>query len=501
LPIGKALAAWIRSLSPNGAPPDIEAVRTAAFLDISADLLTNTEKLLAGSLLLGMDHANPATALADSDYSPLPFDEAIKFLKARVSLTKAEWAALEPKLAFRAFTMAKLTQCDYIEAVRGRLVNALEKGEGFEQLWGDVKAIAEADGSTIKPGYWETVYRTNVQTAYNAGRRMQFDRDPPSALALMVLEDERTSSICRPLAGLVLPYNHPFWEDHWPPFHFNCRTTVRGVYDYEVGRVPVQNVPMKRLRKEFHPQSGFGENPLAVDSFWMYTPSMMERAERYGIANDFYNLYLNLFSPTGKLEKGITFSSVAYKPLRERLVTAFQTVPASIKKQIEQIQNQVGVVPSIKLGEGDRVVSFYNHQKRAVFLRTGVDAGVIRHEYGHALDSVSVNNKDFDNAVVNDAYRYYNRIDGVSNLGKQVSNDPSWYDIPAISDTFSALTKNMIVGKYGHPTAYWNQGFLWQKFEIVANAHDLWGAGDKQLIQKYHEYFPYLAAFFDKLFE
>ena len=59
--------------------------------------------------------------------------------------------------------------------MRGRLVYALEKGEGFEQAWEDVRALAEEDGSTIKPGYWETVYRTNVQTAYNAGRRMQFD--------------------------------------------------------------------------------------------------------------------------------------------------------------------------------------------------------------------------------------------------------------------------------------------------------------------------------------
>jgi len=280
------MAAWIRSLSPDGTPPSLEAVRSVSLPDISTDLTVNTEKLIAGALLLGMDHASPATALADSDYTPLPFDEAIKFLKARVSLTKAEWAALEPKLAFRAFTMAKLTQCDYIESVRGRLVTSLEKGEGFDQLWSDIKAIADADGSTIKPGYWETVYRTNVQTAYNAGRRMQLDRNPPSALALMVLEDERTSAICRPLAGLVLPYNHPFWEDHWPPFHFNCRTTVRAIYDYEVGHIPVENVPMKRLRKEFHPQSGFGQNPLQTGSFYEMTDEMAKRALRYGIMGD-----------------------------------------------------------------------------------------------------------------------------------------------------------------------------------------------------------------------
>jgi len=203
-----------------------------------------------------------------------------------VSLTKAEWAALEPKLAFRAFTLAKLTQCDYIEAVRGRLVTALEKGEGFEQLWNDIKGIADSDGATIKPGYWETVYRTNIQTSYNAGRRMQFDRSPPAALALMVLEDERTSDICRPLAGLVLPYEHPFWDDHWPPFHFNCRTTVRGIYEDEVGRIPSENVPMNKLRKEFKPQAGFGENPLQKQTIWKLTQPMLDRIERYGLREE-----------------------------------------------------------------------------------------------------------------------------------------------------------------------------------------------------------------------
>lgn len=286
--MGKAVAEWIRSLSPDGSPPSLEAVKAAPFPDAEKDLIQETERMLAGAMLLGMDHAERGLRLADPapEHTPISFEEAIKFLKARVSLTKAEWAALEPKLAFRSFTLAKLTQCDYIEAVRGRLVTALEKGEGFEQLWNDIKGIAESDGAAIKPGYWETVYRTNIQTIYNAGRRMQFDRSPPAAIALMVLEDERTSDICRPLAGLVLPYEHPFWEDHWPPFHFNCRTTVRGIYDEEVGRIPSENVPMNKLRKEFKPQAGFGANPIKSGTFYDITDEMAKRALNYKIMGD-----------------------------------------------------------------------------------------------------------------------------------------------------------------------------------------------------------------------
>ena len=115
---------------------------------------------------------------------------------------------------------------------------------------------------------------------------MQFYRARPRAYALLVLEDERTSSICRPLLGLALPADHPFWEDHWPPFHFNCRTTVWGIYEEEVGRVPVQNPSLAKLRKTFRPQEGFGGNPIKSGSFFELTDEMAKRALRYGIMKD-----------------------------------------------------------------------------------------------------------------------------------------------------------------------------------------------------------------------
>lgn len=132
--------------------------------------------MLAGALLLGMDHADQKLQLEDPnpEYHPIPFDEAIQFLKARVSLTKAEWNDLEPKFVFRAFTTAKLTQCDYIES-------------------------------------------------------------------------------------------------------------VRDIYEDEVGRIPSKNVPMNKLRKEFKPQSGFGQNPIKSGTFFELTDEMAKRALHYGI--------------------------------------------------------------------------------------------------------------------------------------------------------------------------------------------------------------------------
>ncbi|WP_253702936.1 phage minor head protein [Treponema denticola] len=257
----------------------------------------------ASSLLIGMEHAAGNISLADDtgqpdlDISfstePLPFEEAIDFFKGKVSLTKEEWEDLEPKLRFRAFTVARLAEADHIEMLRGRLLHAIEKGEHFTETWKDVKAFTEEADQPFSARYFETVYRTNIQSTYNAGRLMQYQNNMPPAWELLFIEDGRTSDICRGLAsiagnGKALAASHSFWSTYgFPPYHFNCRTTFRAVYDYEIGRgMEIENVPMKQIRENFKPQEGFGGNPIEKESWWKITPAMLERADKYGVTAD-----------------------------------------------------------------------------------------------------------------------------------------------------------------------------------------------------------------------
>ena len=240
-----------------------------------------------------MDHAGGDLALADGDpggavpaeIPQIPFKEAAEFFKSRIPVTADEWDELEPKLRFRAFAVGKLNDCDAVNRVKGKLLSALEQGRSLEELWPEL--AEEGRG----PFYWESVYRTNLQTAYNAGRRMQIDRAKPDALELLVVEDERTTGICKPLSGLGRPYDDPFWNDHWPPFHFNCRTTVRPIFKFmpEYKNMLREDVRAERTQR-FTPAPGFGGSPLDTGSFWKITPNMLERAARYGIAGDIEKL-------------------------------------------------------------------------------------------------------------------------------------------------------------------------------------------------------------------
>ena len=278
-------------------PPSKEQLETPYFPEIDPALVRETETLISTALLMGMDHARNRLDMADTDIPSLPFEEAIAFMKSRVPVAKTEWNALEPKLRFRAFTVARLAQLDYIDAARQVLSKAPETGKGTAETykqWQTIQTLIQDDAMRLRPGYWENVFRTNTQTAYVAGKLMQFQNNPPPAWRLLIIDDSRTSDICRGLIregkdNLVLASDHPFWKTFgFPPYHYQCRTGIQAVYQGQINHgVPVENPAMKTLQGQFKPMKGFGGNPVDSGNYWMMTPNMFERGLRYGVINEF----------------------------------------------------------------------------------------------------------------------------------------------------------------------------------------------------------------------
>jgi SPP1 gp7 family putative phage head morphogenesis protein len=267
--------------------PTKDTIESIHAPDPSADLAVETERLLFVSYLLGSDHLSTRLELADEPEA-IPFDDAAAFLRARVPLTKDEWTDLEPKLRFRAFTTAALSTPDAVDRVRRMAVAAIDKGTPFSEFWTAAKAESAA-GLGDSPWYWETVYRTNVQTAYNAGRAAEVMRLNPPYLEFVGIEDSRQTSICQERSGTILPSSHPFWQSNWPPLHFNCRSTVRAVFAEEVDAMR-ENGTWSPTPGDVTPPSdaatGFGGNPIETGSFYRMTPGMVERAEKYGLRSE-----------------------------------------------------------------------------------------------------------------------------------------------------------------------------------------------------------------------
>jgi len=233
-----------------------------------------------------MEHIFINIEMAEVVPEPLSFKEAIAFLKHRIPLTKKEFYELEKKLRFRAFTVARLTQFDAIERVRQRLIEVLEEGKTLRQFWiegGHDELLMRAGFHQSNPWYWETVFRTNIQTAYNAGRAIQIRKMPVEYLEFVGIIDARQTPICQARSGVIRPANDPWWSSNWPPLHFNCRSTVRVVDRDEFEAFGLKITQPFKLKNIASPQKGFGANPIDSGSFYKLTPEMIERAKKYDI--------------------------------------------------------------------------------------------------------------------------------------------------------------------------------------------------------------------------
>nr|WP_267962524.1 phage minor head protein [Thermus hydrothermalis] len=144
-----------------------------------------------------------------------------------------------------------------VQEAKDALEEALAKGlpfEDFRQRLSERVRGAWGEGTRHR---LDTVFRTNLQLAYGAGRHRQAEET--KALrpywGLSVVLDGRTSGVCRPLAGVVLPADHPFWRNHIPPLHHNCRTALVTYTREEGERRAWKEAP------EHEPQAGFGRPP------------------------------------------------------------------------------------------------------------------------------------------------------------------------------------------------------------------------------------------------
>ncbi|MDR2663064.1 MAG: phage head morphogenesis protein, partial [Treponema sp.] len=286
---------WLKNLENNPGLLDDET----AVLPEDYRAMEAAHDLLMRSCLLGMDAAGRERERRGADFADdplllpdvpimaLPYEEAIAFLQTQIPLTKKAYYDLDDKLRLRAFTVGRLNDVDAVNRVKGIIRTNLERGGTLSDFYimTDREILNGIGFGKGDMSYWETVYRTNEATAHNAGRAMDFEAFPPVALELVGIRDARQTSICAELTKqpFIRPYNDPVWQSLWPPLHFGCRTTVRGIYDKSELDTYGGAEKAYELGTKAKPQKGFGGYPLDKESYWRLTPEMVDRARKFGI--------------------------------------------------------------------------------------------------------------------------------------------------------------------------------------------------------------------------
>lgn len=246
-----------------------------------------TAKLFTRSLMMGLDSAvrkNEFAELTAEDVENLPYAEAVEYLKKRDVIKKVDYNKLSDRMRFRAFTASRIADGDLLKRINSELIKNVNDGKGLK----DFLSLTKTDilnkvgmGAGGQGWYWETVYRTNVQTAYNTGRMMGFEEDKPLALHFVGIEDARQTDVCHSLSNVIRPYDDPLWDKYIPPLHFGCRSTVRAIYDED--ELPEEWSSLEGIEK---PAKGFGTNPLENDSWWNELSSQVARAKEYGVQGE-----------------------------------------------------------------------------------------------------------------------------------------------------------------------------------------------------------------------
>lgn len=230
-------------------------------------------------------------------------EKAIEYFQSKGYTVGFNWHDVEARAHATAFTVAGVLRQDVLQDIRGGLQNALDNGLTLEQFrrqltptlvqkgWfaDRAKLVADEDGvlegKQLTPRRLRTIFETNMQSAYGAGRyaeQMANAGDRPYWTRIAVM-DMRTRPTHAALNGLTARFDDPVWQFAYPPDGWGCRCRVRArtqkdidskdisVWSSEGNMETVQQAWGPKDTREvqafryngqlYAPDAGFGHNP------------------------------------------------------------------------------------------------------------------------------------------------------------------------------------------------------------------------------------------------
>ena len=196
---------------------------------------------------------------------PVHPDAAIEFWKWRAKLTDEEAKALGEEAKHRAFYVTGLAKHDLVQMVSDGLEEALKNGETLPDFKARIMAAIQTQG-------WhdhrvENIFRTNLQTAYAAGRykKMQAVKASRPYWQYLAVMDKRVRPTHAILHEKVYPADHEFWASNYPPNGFRCRCCVRTLSERQVEKEGLT------VEKEM-PQAGVWTDPKTNMEYFVHFP-------------------------------------------------------------------------------------------------------------------------------------------------------------------------------------------------------------------------------------
>jgi SPP1 gp7 family putative phage head morphogenesis protein len=198
--------------------------------------------------------------------------EAVAFFTAKGEALSWDWQDVLREQQVKAFTVAKATSLDVLRTIRAEVAKAIGQGQTFEEFkrtlrprlealgwWGKAEVLDGDTGELTNAQLGSnrrlrTIYQTNVQTAYMAGRYQRYLANAAARpfWRYVATMDSRTRPTHAALNGKVWRFDDPIWSIIWPPNGWGCRCRVMALDQAEFDKlgVPLEDGSQMMTTKE-----------------------------------------------------------------------------------------------------------------------------------------------------------------------------------------------------------------------------------------------------------
>ena len=221
---------------------------------------------LAGQLMVA-GRESEIVRLAANDPPPkpfldLPWADALNYFRKRGLVRETDFQTLLGDYAQRSAVARRLMLDNIQSEVMRHLDSAIEQGQTFQQFADNVDDLTDSLGlARGAPSYLQTVFRTNVQSAYGAGRYRAITN--PTVRRARPFVQYRTAGDLRVrdehavLDGLTFASSDPTWHRISPPNGYNCRCSIVTLSSEQAAGLQIAT----EIPAGFKPTPGFDNPP------------------------------------------------------------------------------------------------------------------------------------------------------------------------------------------------------------------------------------------------
>ncbi len=229
----------------------------------------------------------PTREAVDLRYAiELPPAEAIAYFESKGYAIGFNWYDVETQAHAKAFTVAGVLKLDVLQDIRQALTETLHNGgtqADFERRliplleqkgWLGKGLVADQDtgelhGKRLTPRRLETIFQTNMQSSYMAGRYKQQmeNTDDRPYLERVGIMDNHIRPAHAALNGFIARYDDPIWSIIYPPDGYRCRCRVRARSAADVERLGLMVQSTEHTRVDVEQEYGVPGETRTVTGF------------------------------------------------------------------------------------------------------------------------------------------------------------------------------------------------------------------------------------------